>query len=306
MLPGTPNFTTAVVIYALSQLDPASQSLSPALQYMLTHRKADQLGSSNFETTWMLMAITAAMRGTGDYQADFNYQAYLNEDLILEGSPSGPAPLTAVKTSKGIEALYPDSPNALLIERGAGEGILYYRVDLQTFQHASEAEAINQGISLHREYILTDEGCMDGETCEPINGVTLDPEGMPPIITVTLTMIVPHDMVNLMVEDFIPAGTEIVNRKFLTTQILPEVPLPLYDPRNPFSNGWGWWYFDTPQIYDDRILWTVDYLPAGTYILNYELLPFQRGEFQVLPAHAWQYFYPEVQGTTAGELFIID
>ena len=85
-----------------------------------------------------------------------------------------------------------------------------------------------------------------------------------------------------------------------------EAPVDLFDPRDPFALGWGWWYFDGPQIYDDHVLWTAGYVPAGTYVLTYELLPYQRGTYQVLPAHAWQLFYPEVQGTTAGDLFTIE
>jgi O-acetylhomoserine (thiol)-lyase len=65
------------------------------------------------------------------------------------------------------------------------------------------------------------------------------------------------------------------------------------------------WLFNEPQIHDDGILFTADYLPAGTYVLTYTLVPLQAGEFRVLPAHAWQSFFPEVQGTSAGTVFEI-
>ena len=50
---------------------------------------------------------------------------------------------------------------------------------------------------------------------------------------------------------------------------------------------------------------SADYLPAGTYVLTYTLVPLQAGEYRVLPAHAWQSFFPEVQGTSAGAVFEI-
>jgi hypothetical protein len=56
---------------------------------------------------------------------------------------------------------------------------------------------------------------------------------------------------------------------------------------------------------DDGILFTADYLPAGTYVLTYTLIPLQAGEYRVLPAHAWESFFPEVQGTSAGAVFEI-
>ena len=78
-----------------------------------------------------------------------------------------------------------------------------------------------------------------------------------------------------------------------------------FDDHDPFADGWGWWLFHQPQIHDDSILFAADYLPAGTYTLTYTLVPLQAGEFRVLPAHAWESFFPEVQGTSAGAVFAI-
>jgi len=183
---------------------------------------------------------------------------------------------------------------------------LYYRVDLQTYQPAGTATPVNRGIQLERAYYLYGEGCPGTETCTPIDSLVLEPANPSQLITVVLTVNISQDMYHLMLEDFIPAGTEILNKNFLTTQSLVESSGPLFDPRMPFSDGWGWWYFNAPQIYDDHILWTADFVPAGTYTLTYELLPYQRGVYQVLPSHAWQYFYPEVQGTSSGDIFTIE
>lgn len=306
MLPGTPVFNSAVVVYALAQLDPASTSLSLALRYLMAHQNPQKLWSSSFESAWVLMAVAKTMQGTGDYQADYGFQATLNEVLIAEGTAMGPESLNAVTATTAIESLYPDSPNALMIERGEGSGTLYYRVDLQTYQPAATAQAINRGINLQREYYLAGEGCPAQEGCRAIDSIQLDPGDPSQFITVLLTVNLSHDMYNLMVEDFFPAGTEVLNRRLLTSQSIPEAEVDWFDPCDPFANGWGWWFFSQAQIYDDHVLWTADYIPAGTYVLTYELLPYQRGAYQVLPAHAWQFYFPEVQGTTSGDLFIIE
>jgi hypothetical protein len=110
-----------------------------------------------------------------------------------------------------------------------------------------------------------------------------------------------------MVEDFIPAGMEILNRSLKTSQLgidSTEVQVQ-FDEKDPFADGWGWWLFNEPQIRDDSILFSASFLPAGTYTLTYTLIPIQAGEYQVLPAHAWQAFFPEVQGTSAGAMFEI-
>jgi hypothetical protein len=61
-----------------------------------------------------------------------------------------------------------------------------------------------------------------------------------------------------------------------------------------------------PRIYDDHITWSAEYLPAGTYELTYTLSLNQEGEYRVIPARAWQYYFPEVQGRGAGHIFKIE
>ncbi len=305
LLPGSPIFNTAVGVYALAQLDPASTSLPLALRYLMIHRDSENLWASSFESAWALMAVTKAMQGTGDYQADFNFQASLNETVIAEGMASGTAPLTSITTTTPIDHLFPNSPNTLLINRGIGSGTLYYRADLETYQAADSAEAVNRGISLQRAYYAKKE-CNNINDCEPITSLVLDANDPSQMITVALTITLAHDMYNLMIEDFIPAGTEVLNQDFLTSQTITEDDPQFFDIRSPFAQGWGWWYFNEPDIYDEHVLWTADYVPAGTYLLTYEILPYQRGIFQVLPTHAWQYFYPEVQGTSTGDRFTIE
>jgi hypothetical protein len=48
------------------------------------------------------------------------------------------------------------------------------------------------------------------------------------------------------------------------------------------------------------------YLAAGTYELTYRLTPLQAGEFRLLPAHAYETYFPEVEGSSAGAVFRID
>jgi uncharacterized protein YfaS (alpha-2-macroglobulin family) len=126
-------------------------------------------------------------------------------------------------------------------------------------------------------------------------------------IKVQLTVTIPNDSYYLLVQDYIPAGAEILDSSLKTSQQAEQdlVIETRYDASNPFNDGWGWWYFNKPQIHKDHILWSADYLPAGTYVLSYTIIPSLPGEYRVLPARAWQAYFPEVQGTTAGTLFTI-
>jgi uncharacterized protein YfaS (alpha-2-macroglobulin family) len=78
-----------------------------------------------------------------------------------------------------------------------------------------------------------------------------------------------------------------------------------FDPRHPFASGWGWWYFQGPRIFSDHIAWSADFLPAGTYVLQYTLTALQPGEYRVLPASVRQVYFPDIQGSSAGTIFTI-
>ena len=126
---------------------------------------------------------------------------------------------------------------------------------------------------------------------------------MAPMVKAELTLVVPGDMYNVMIEDFIPSGSEIFDPSLLTSQQSEQGFEITYEDKE--AKRWGWWYFNSPNIYDDHIQWSTDYLPAGTYKLSYYFVPFQEGQFQVIPAHAWQFYFPEVEGTSAGNIFSI-
>jgi hypothetical protein len=173
---------------------------------------------------------------------------------------------------------------------------------LNVSRPAEQAEPLSQGLSINRQYYLDGLDCAR-ETCTPIQSANLREK-----VQVRLTLNVPRDAYHVMVEDFIPAGAEILDLRLKTSQQgqggEPEASQ-LYDPGNPYAKGWGWWYFNTPSIFDDHILWSSENLPAGTYELTYTIVPLQAGEFQVLPAHAWEYYFPETQATSAGGKFTI-
>jgi uncharacterized protein YfaS (alpha-2-macroglobulin family) len=135
-------------------------------------------------------------------------------------------------------------------------------------------------------------------------------------VQVRLTLTAPNDMYYLMVEDYVPAGAEILDTSLKTSQqggcdtcidVIPEEQPqePLFNPRDPFAEGWGWWFFNDPQVYGDHIAWSADFLPAGSYELTYTLVIQQPGEYRVLPARGWEFYFPEVQGNSAGEVFAI-
>ncbi len=289
--------STAVVLYALANYDPASPLVADALRYLMAHRDASGSWASSYETSWTLMALAEVMQGTGELSGEFDFSATLNDMPLVAGEASGISQLTPVEAKVPISSMYPNAPNSLTIQRGEGVGRLYYNTHLNVFQPVEEIAPLDKGINLTRAYFLSSEDCLE-EECVSI-GHAQNGE----LVTVRLTLTIPDTTYYLMVEDYFPAGSEVLDFELETSQQGAEGQ---YDPKAPFESGWGWWYFNAPQVYDDRISWAVDALPPGTYQLTYQFITVLPGEYRVLPARAYQSYFPEVQGNSAGEIFEID
>ena len=293
------HFNTAVVVYAVAQIDPASPLLDDGMRYLVTQRVASGGWASSYETAWVLIGLVEAMRATSDFNPQYAYEAGLNDETLLSGGIEGEARLTAINTDVPLGDLLADGLNELTISRGEGSGNLYYRALLNLARPAEEVQAQNKGLSISRSYHGVGAACIPGD-CPQIESLVLGTESGTAEVRVTLTL--PEEMSYLVLEDFIPAGAEIIDPRLKTSQA-DEI---VYDPRDPFGDGWGWWYFNEAQIYDDHVRWIGRRVPAGTYVLSYYLQGVQPGEYRVLPAQAYEYYFPDVRGNTTGGVFVIE
>ena len=289
---------SAMVVYTLAQLEPASTTIPDAVNYLMSNRLESGCWGSSYENSWILLAMDEVMIATGELNSDYDFSASLNNNQVASGQAGGETQLNPVVTSLPVSELYPDDPNALLIQRDPGTGRLYYTAALRVYRPVEDVALLDRGIHVSRAYFTPG---VDLKTATPVEATRVGDS-----LTTRLTIVVPNDVYHFVVEDYIPAGTEILNTSLKTSQ-LGEFgePGPLYDPRTPYSQGWGWWLFDPARIYDDHITWTASYLPAGTYELTYTLVILQAGEYQVLPARAWMSYFPEVQGNSAGAILEI-
>lgn len=297
----TANFSTAVVVYALSRMDPDSPLVMDAARYLVYHRKASGGWNSSYETAWVLLALTEALQRRGDLQAEFDYAAMLNENPVIQKAGASGQYAAADLASIPVSELNSSGANTLRVSRGEGEGTLYYRAFLELHQQVDSVEPLNRGITITRSYYPDDPQCLSGK-CEALDEIALSKYEGAVLVRVSVTMA--EESAYLVVEDFIPAGTEIINPA-LETNLLGSGAA--YESVSPdgYESNWGSWFFAKPQIYDNRILWSAERLPTGTFELSYRLSPVQAGEYRVLPARAYLSYYPDVEGRSGGMIFNI-
>ncbi|MCS6848678.1 MAG: Ig-like domain-containing protein [Anaerolineae bacterium] len=289
--------STGIVLAALARLDPRSAFAPNAVRWLMAARTGSGWSTTQ-ETAWAIVAFAEWIRATDERRSAFDWRVTLNDQSLLRGqaNPQGESAEAVV----AVANLLRTQANELAFERGAGEGRLYYTAHLRAYLPADAAPAINRGIVIARKYELADCAPAPDKPCPAINGAKIGQN-----VRVRLTIVAPSELYYLRITDPLPSGAEAVDTSLKTSQTLnlgDEPVIPIFGGKG----GWGWWYFNHREIYDDRVAVFASYLPAGTYEYTYVIRPSIAGQFKVMPASAEQTYFPEVFGRSDGAAFTIE
>jgi len=282
--------STAIVLAALARLAPDSGLAPNVVRWLMVARKEGHWLSTQ-ETAWSLIALTDWMVATGELEADYAYRVSLNQEKLSEGRVTAADVGETRKLQVKVADLLKDEANRLLIERAepAGQGRLYYSLYLRYFLPVEDVKALNRGIIVARQYspVEDPERFVDGAEVGDV-------------IQVKLTLIAPSSLHYLVVEDPLPAGCEGVDVSLKTTSVVGQPP-----ELTRVGEDWGWWWFSNTDMRDEKVVLFATYLPKGTYEYTYLMRASVPGEFLVMPANAYEMYFPEVFGRSDGGKFTV-
>jgi hypothetical protein len=282
--------TSAIALSALAQAQPDHPLLPNAVRWLMTARQGDRWQTTQ-ETAWSVMGLTEWMQISGELQADYSYAARLNGDLLREAAVSPETVRDGSAFSVSVSDLRRDDVNALAFTRDGDAGALYYTAFLSLNLPADQVEALSRGVTVERRYFSeltpsTAQSAFVGET-----------------IRVRLTITAPQDIFFFVLEDPIPAGTEMVDTSLSTTGTGAQSAL-FAD-----NEGYFWfynsWVFDHSELRDQEARLYADHLPRGTYVYTYLIRAAIPGEYAALPAQAYAFYQPDVFGRTDGSSYTI-
>lgn len=282
--------STAIVLAALARLAPDSGLAPNVVRWLMVARKEGHWLSTQ-ETAWSLIALTDWMVATGELEADYSYRVSLNQEKLGEGRVTTEDVDKTRKLRVEVAQLLKDEANRLVIERlePAGKGRLYYSVYLRYFLPVEDVKALSRGIIVARQYSPVDEP-----------ELFVDGAKVGDVIKVKLTIIAPSSLHYLVVEDPLPAGCEGVDVSLKTTSVVGEPP-----ELRRVDEEWGWWWFSHTEMRDEKVVLFATYLPKGTYEYTYLMRASVPGEFLVMPAYAYEMYFPEVFGRSDGGKFTV-
>jgi uncharacterized protein YfaS (alpha-2-macroglobulin family) len=291
--------STAVILNALTRLDPENELIPNVVRWLMVARR-DGIWETTYETAWALIALTDWMSVTGELQGTYDYAVWLN-DALLEGGRVTPETVDEpIQLEVAVAELLTETSNRLTIGRGAGEGRLYYTAHLKVYLPVAEIEPLNRGVVVSRKY--SDPDCSEGLTCPEVETVAVGD-----LVQVRLSIVAPHDLYYVVVEDPLPAGAEAVDPTLATTSVVDQAPTLRRSPERSEGLYWWWWnWYSRSEMRDDKVVLFADYLPAGTYEYTYTFRATRPGEYQVIPTSAREFYFPEVFGRGAGRLLTIE
>ena len=296
--------STAIVIWALSRLEPDHALLPNAVRWLMAVRQEGYWESTQ-TTAWSLLGLVEYMKASGELAGDFSYTVYLNGQEWASGDVSEESIDQGLELQVEIGRLLVEEGNRLVIERHpaqagqTGEGQLYYATHLRYYLPADHVQALDRGILVARQYSPVDEEATYVDTAQAGD-----------VIKVKLTIIAPTDLHYVVVEDPLPAGFEGVDLSLKTTSVVGERPSLRNVTAQEESNwyrwyGWGWWWFSHSEMRDEKVSLFAQYLPRGTYEYTYLMRAGLPGRFLVMPATAYQMYFPEVFGRSDGGVFTV-
>lgn len=303
--------STAIVIAALSRIQPDNPVLPQAVRWLMSVRENGGHWQTTQENAWAIIGLTDWMVVSGELQADYAWQVSLNGAEVGQGSVD-PANLDQTQQLQvEVKDLLADMVNRLAVERDAAAGSadetgrLYYAAYLTYYKPVQEIKALDRGIYVSRQYTLFSPSPSEGEGRG--EGPPISAAKVGDFIKVKLTLVVPTDLHYVLVEDPFPAGAEGVDSSLATTSaaaLAPDAGLTQVVEHDT-SKGYGWWYFTHSELRDEKAVLFATFLPKGTYEYTYTLRASVPGEYRVIPTHAEQMYFPEVFGRSDGGVFRI-
>ncbi len=306
--------STAIVIAALSRLQPDHPLLPNAVRWLMNIREHGGHWETTQETAWAIIGLTDFMVATGELEGNYQWRVSLNGAEMGQGTVDQSNIDETTQLRADISELLADEANRLVFERdpvgrdiSGSPGRLYYGAYLTYYKPVPEVKALDRGIVVSRQYSLATPTLPSPSEGEGQGGgKAISQAKVGDVIQVKLTIIAPNDLHYVVVEDPLPAGAEGIDTSLATTSVVEQQPeLTRTDRRNPWSGDYGRWYFSHTELRDEKAVLFATYLPKGTYEYTYTMRASLPGEYRVIPTHAEQMYFPEVFGRGDGGLFRI-
>ena len=294
---GTQTKDTALLLKALSKDKRDNAILDKILRWLLRSRSKDGSWGSTSNTISVIDAMTDYLIWQRETESEFTLKILLNDEekhsfdynaqtildqnsLVIPVSDIGLGSFSSLSFKK-------ENHNKL-------NNNFYYDISLKYFLPIDTIPPRDEGFSITREFYHLEDKEGENPVVEANPGDVLRGQ---------IKIFVPEGRNFVAVEDFIPAGVELINLNLATENksLLAEE-----------QKDYKWWrsYYDNKklrpdmkELRDDRLFLFKERLSAGEYEYDYFVRVLVPGKFHHLPAVVSEMYFPENFARTSGRYF---
>ena len=291
--------TTALGLEAVMSIEPNDPRTTQIVRWIMQNRRY-QCWESTRDTAMVLYAMSKYLKISNELSPDMNVEVLVNgrsvarkhfdKSSLFEPEFEVVAPNSSLRKGR----------NSIEIKK-TGTGVIYYSTKLTQYipGDLNAPTVTGPGLSITREYYNPGREYFDDESDSGMafsryHNAKPDPRIGSPVtscktgdsILVRLTITTKEQMSHLLVEDFVPAGFEIVDRGHID------------------YSEWHYWWVGQ-DIRDEKIAFFLNDIRPGKQVIEYRMRASFGGDYHALPAQVFEMYNPELRSTTAETEFVV-
>ena len=283
---------TARYVNILSMDKQSDAELSNMMRWLSMSRYKDGSWGSTEDTLTVIRALTAYLDWQPETSATFTQVDSLNGKAIDQFSYTPSTILTVLSKDIPMDQVHFGGMNTVDFSKSTDSssptGKIYYDLGLKYYLPANMMGPRDEGFVIkHGFYALSDTK----------NSQPLEQAKVGDVVREHIEITVPVTRRDVTIEDFIPAGMEIVDTSLATE----DKTLSQTEPEVVGSTLWP----DHEEWKDDRAFLYNESLKPGTYTFDYMVRALVPGSYLELPAQISELYAPENFGRTGAGSFSI-
>ncbi|MCK5581591.1 MAG: hypothetical protein KAJ18_10015 [Candidatus Omnitrophica bacterium] len=288
---------TALVIKALSNIDPQSAYLEPAVKWMALNRRGARWKNTR-DTAIAILGLADYLKTTNELNPLFDYEILVNGEPVRKGRVDASNVFTFNRAINLPDSALRDGDNEIKVVM-KGAGAIYLSGYLKYFTLEEDITAAGNEMFVERRYQhkAQKETLLKGYQDEwtPLEPGAEVKSG--DRVQVEIMLEAKNHYEYLVVEDYKPAGFEAVELKSGSVYFT------ALDEEG-HESGTTWAY---REFRDQKVVFFISKLPQGKYKITYELRAEVPGEFHGMPNQVHAMYVPEIRGnSTEMRLNIVD
>jgi len=271
---------TAFALQALLAIEPDSDLVEPAMNWLVKNRRAAQWSNTR-DTAIVVLAMNRYLAATKQLGQPASFAVFVNGTKA--GDVQGATALDGRSRFEIDRSLLRDGENEIALKRTAGDAPIYLSAQARFFTVEQPIPAAGNELFVKREYFRFDPQLtlLDGYRFDRLPWKIGEAAEVNQRVEVGLTLEAKNDLEYVLVEDLKPAGLEaesVRSGEFLAAVDAQGRRAPVYC-----------------ELRDRKVAFFIRRLPQGVWTLRYELRTETAGDFSALPVMGQAMYAPEIR-----------